>query len=132
MHGVASACLLVCTSLLELVDFFRGVGVVAGPTTTLAQVKLEAAAKATLAAGIVVSKVQPMEVEPTAAQVEMPLLGPMALPYDDVFDISMYTAEEIGNEQDVLASFDEINRAYTLQMRIVSRRQVAATWQLWA
>ena len=132
MYSVASACLPVCPTLLVWVDFFWGMGVVVGPTTTLEQVKLEADAKAALAAATVVSKVQPMQVEPTAAQVQMPLSGPMALPYDDVFDISMYTAEEIGNEQDVLASFDDINRAYTLQMRIVRRRQVAATWQLWA
>jgi len=39
IYGVASACLRVCTSVLVWVDFFRGVCVVAGPTTTLEQVK---------------------------------------------------------------------------------------------
>jgi hypothetical protein len=120
------------------------VGVVAGPTTTLAQVKVEAAAKAAaVPAGIVVSPDEPMIVEPKASQVvvlatdamlraEMPLSGPMPLDYEDVLDISMYSAQEISDDKDALASFDEVNRSYNLQVRTVSRRQMAATWETWA
>ena len=118
--------------MLEWVDFFRGGGVVAGPTTTLAQVQLEASAKAALADGIAASKVQPMQLELPEGQVQMPMSGPIPLPYDDVFDISMYSAQEIGGDNDVLAAFDEVNHAYISQMKIFSRRQMAATCQSWA
>jgi len=61
----------------------------------------------------------------------MPQWGPVPLPYEDVLDISMYSAEEIGDEKDILASFDDVSRAYGTQFRMMSRRQAAATWQLW-
>ena len=58
---------------------------------------------------------------------EMPQWGPMPLPYEDVLDISMYSAEEMCDEEDALASFDDVNRAYGAQLRTMSRRQAAAT-----
>ena len=58
----------------------------------------------------------------------MPLFGPLRMPYDDVFDISMYSTEEIDNESDCLEMFAGIEYEYAAQLKGNSRRNVAGAW----
>jgi len=58
----------------------------------------------------------------------MPNFGVVPLPYDDVFDISMYSSEEIDNNGDHMAEFAGIDYQYACHMKTNSRRNVAGSW----
>jgi len=123
----------------------------AGPTTTLLQVQreikmkqikkmmssseggLHAEGKPMLCrVGDLVQKASPVELENVVTdgmlRSAMPKFGAAPLPYDDVLDISMYSAEEISNESDHLAEFAGIEHHHASYMKTNSRRNLAASW----
>jgi len=123
----------------------------AGPTTTMMQVqreiemreikKIMSSSEGGLIAdvkpmlcrvGDLVQKPSPVKSENVVTdgmlRSAMPKFGAAPLPYDDVLDISMYSAKEIGNESDHLAEFAGIEHHHASYMKTNSRRNLAASW----